>query len=296
MHKKYISACFQQIFTFSVRRTPKKVFAWVLDILCYNKRQKKFTVGNLKDIREIDTNMKELVKNLEVKWFKVDSKVIDNYMLGKGLKNGTFNRLDDSFVSDHVETLKKHTAGYSLEFRTASRFIKIQAKLAGPAYMAHMTAVGTIGFSLYVKKGKKWYFVSSSKINQAEYELDLIKDINKKPYTYRLYFPLYQALLDLKIGVEYDAPFEFVQDEMETILVWHINFEATPPIQHGLLFDSRPAEKPEYHQLGQAATSSNQRCHHQSNHPGRKVKYLLFSGSKFLPITFPGRFTYFMEH
>ena len=148
-------------------------------------------MSNLKDIREIDTNMKELdsEKNLEVKWFKVDSKVIDNYMLGKGLKNGTFNRLDDSFVSDHVETLKKHTAGYSLEFRTASRFIKIQAKLAGPAYMAHMTAVGTIGFSLYVKKGKKWYFVSSSKINQAEYELDLIKDINKSlihtAYTFR---------------------------------------------------------------------------------------------------------------
>jgi hypothetical protein len=71
-------------------------------------RKEGFTVSNLKDIREIDTNMKELdsEKNLEVKWFKVDSKVIDNYMLGKGLKNGTFNRLDDSFVSDHVETLK----------------------------------------------------------------------------------------------------------------------------------------------------------------------------------------------
>ena len=113
-------------------------------------------MSNLKDIKEIDKNMKELESqnNLEVKWYKVDSEVINNFMLGKGLKNGTFNRLDDSFVSENVETLKKHPAGNSIEFTTTSRFIKIKARLAGGAYMAHMTAVGTIGFSLYVKKGK----------------------------------------------------------------------------------------------------------------------------------------------
>ncbi|HOR95940.1 MAG TPA: SGNH/GDSL hydrolase family protein [Bacilli bacterium] len=263
-------------------------------------------MSNLKDIREIDTNMKELdsEKNLEVKWFKVDSKVIDNYMLGKGLKNGTFNRLDDSFVSDHVETLKKHTAGYSLEFRTASRFIKIQAKLAGPAYMAHMTAVGTIGFSLYVKKGKKWYFVSSSKINQAEYELDLIKDINKKPYTYRLYFPLYQALLDLKIGVEYDAPFEFVQDEMETMLVYGTSISqggcATRP---GMDYCSILGRLKNLNVINLGFSGScklepamltiiNQIIRE------RKVKYLLFEVEANSPSYehFQERFTYFMEH
>jgi lysophospholipase L1-like esterase len=83
-----------------------------------------------------------------------------------------------------------------------------------------MTAVGTIGFSLYVKKGDKWYFVNSSKINRAEYELDLVRDINNKEYTYRLYFPLYQALIDLSIGVENNAPFDFVIDEMESMIIY----------------------------------------------------------------------------
>lgn len=176
----------------------------------------------LKDVKEIDKNMKELEvnKGLDVKWYSVDGDIINKYMLGKGLKNGSFNRLDDSYVSENIETLKLHPAGYNLEFKTTSSFIKIKAKLAGTAYMSHMTAVGTIGFSLYVQKGKKWYFVNSTKINTAEYELDLLRDINKKEYKYRLYFPLYQALYSLSIGVELNAPFEFVQDEMDSMVVY----------------------------------------------------------------------------
>lgn len=176
----------------------------------------------LKDIKEIDKNMKELESNQNdpVKWYDVDSDIINNYLLGKGLRNGKFNRLSDLSVSENTDTLKIHPAGCNLEFKTDSSFIKIRAKLAGAAYMSHMTAVGTIGFSLYVKNGAKWNFVNCTKINKAEYELDLLTNINKKTYTYRLYFPLYQALEKVEIGVDKNKSFEFVKDEMDSMIIY----------------------------------------------------------------------------
>ncbi|HHU24968.1 MAG: SGNH/GDSL hydrolase family protein [Bacilli bacterium] len=263
-------------------------------------------MSNLKDIKEIDKNMKELESqnNLEVKWYKVDSEVINNFMLGKGLKNGTFNRLDDSFVSENVETLKKHPAGNSIEFTTTSRFIKIKARLAGGAYMAHMTAVGTIGFSLYVKKGKKWYFINSSKINQAEYELDLVKDVNKKPYTYRLYLPLYQALLDFSIGVEHTAPFEFVKEEMDSMIVYGTSISqggcATRP---GMDYCSILGRLKNLNVINLGFSGS---CKLEPAMltiinkiiKERNVKYLLFEVEANSPSYghFQERFSYFMEH
>jgi len=175
----------------------------------------------LKDIKDIDKNMKELEsQEANVDWYAVDSNIINEYLLGKGLKNGAFNRLSDLKVSDNTETLKLHPAGENIEFKTKSPFIKIKAQLAGAAYMSHMTAVGTIGFSLYVKKGDKWYFVNSTKINKPEYELDIVKNINDVEYTYRLYFPLYQALNSVSIGVEKNSPFEFLKDEMDSLIIY----------------------------------------------------------------------------
>jgi hypothetical protein len=176
----------------------------------------------LKDIRDIDKNMKELTINEDddTIWYEVNAEVINKYMQGKAFKNGEFNRLNDVYVSENVETLKHHPAGFNLEFKAKTNTIKLKAKLAGAAYMSHMTAVGTIGFSLYVKKCNKWYFVNSSKINKSEYEVDLLTNINNKEYTYRLYFPLYQALYELSLGVKKPGCLEFIKEDRETLLIY----------------------------------------------------------------------------
>ena len=178
--------------------------------------------NRLKDIKEIDKNMNELSinDNDDSLWYDVDSYVIDKYMQGKAFKNGAFNRLNDVYVSENVETLKLHPAGFNIEFKASTEVIKLRAKLAGAAYMSHMTAVGTIGFSLYVKKGEKWYFVNSSKINKAEYEVDLLSNINNREYTYRLYFPLYQALYKLSLGIKKPGYLEFIKEDRETLLIY----------------------------------------------------------------------------
>ena len=176
----------------------------------------------LKDIREIDYNMKELSSSVidGIEWFDIDEKIINKFMQGKAFKNGEFNRLNDVFVSENVETLKRHPAGFNIEFKAKTSTIKIKAKLDGAAYMSHMTAVGTIGFSLYVKKNNKWLFVASTKINKSEYEVDLLNEINDKEYTYRLYFPLYQALNSLSIGIKLPGYLEFIKEDRETLLIY----------------------------------------------------------------------------
>lgn len=260
---------------------------------------------DVKDVKEIDKSMKELEANEEaVDWYHVDSDVINQYMLGKGLKNGSFNRLDDTFISENVETLKRHPAGYSIEFTTVSGFIKIKAKLAGAAYMSHMTAVGTIGFSLYVKKGEKWYYVSSSKINQPDYVLDLVRDINHKEYTYRLYFPLYQVLIDLSIGVESQAPFAFVNDEMDSMIIYGTSISqggcATRP---GMDYGSILGRMKNVNIINLGFSGScklEKKMLSVINHiiQERKVKYILFELEANSPSYehFRERFSYYMEN
>ena len=174
-----------------------------------------------KNIKDIDINMKELISDnsLESKWINIDSDIINNYMQGKGLKNGTFNRLNDEFISDNLETLKYHPAGENLIFKTNSNFIKIKASLVGNAYMSHMTAVGTIGFSLYVYQDNTWRFISSTKVNSKEYEVDLLKDITSA-HIYRLYFPLYQVLENVSIGLNMNSEFEFINLNEDSLLIY----------------------------------------------------------------------------
>ena len=175
----------------------------------------------IKDIKEVDKNMKDSTSqdNNNVTWIEIDNEVINNYMYGKAIRNGAFNRLDSESINQNLDYLKLHPAGENLIFETNSSFIKIDAKLLGAAYMSHMTAVGTIGFSLYFFDKNKWRFLSCTKVNSKEYTVDLIKN-NKKNHTYRLYFPLYQELISCKLGVDSKSNFKFLKDEMDSLLIY----------------------------------------------------------------------------
>lgn len=171
-----------------------------------------------KDIREIDTNMKENISfgDDNISWYSLNNK----YLMGSAFHNN-FERLEkDTFVSENIEVLKKHPAGMYIDFKTNSPFIKIKALLSGAAYMSHMTAVATIGFDLYYRYNNKWVFISTTKINSKEYTVDLLKNIDEGMKEYRIYFPLYQALNEAYIGVEFDSFFEFLREEKERILIY----------------------------------------------------------------------------
>ena len=172
-----------------------------------------------KTIFEIDKNMKnndlESIKEDDVTFYNLNN----DYLLGQAFRND-FKRLENIHVSDNVDILKKHPSGLNIIFQTDSKNIKLKAKLAGPAYMSHMTSVGTIGFSLYVLNKDKWAFLGATKVLNKEYTANMISNMDKKMRTYRIYFPLYQELIDAYVGVDEKAKFEFVKPKMDNLVIY----------------------------------------------------------------------------
>lgn len=170
------------------------------------------------DIKTIDKNMQDSQKGEQanVKYLNLNNE----YLRGVAFHNG-FNRLDkDDFVSENVKALQKHTSGVNITFTTNSSFIKIKARLDGASYMAHMTAVGQIGFDLYVKIKNKWIFISTTKINKAEYEVMLLDKLPKESREYRLYFPLYMGVNEAKLGIEDSATITFFKPKQEKVVIY----------------------------------------------------------------------------
>ncbi|MBP5408053.1 MAG: SGNH/GDSL hydrolase family protein [Bacilli bacterium] len=173
-----------------------------------------------KTIFDIDKNM----KNNDYESMNLDDCTFYNlnndYLLGQAFRND-FKRLHNNiFISDNVSVLMKHPSGINTIFTTNSSTIKIKAKLAGAAYMSHMTAVGTIGFSLYVLKKNKWVFIGATKVNSDDYVSTVIKNMDKKLNTYRLYFPLYQELKEAYVGVDINSKFNFERVKMDNLVLY----------------------------------------------------------------------------
>ncbi len=168
------------------------------------------------------------MEKIDPKMVNVESKemayryvAIDNSFLNGVYNSEGFNRLKEvPFISESINILRKHSSGINVVFTTDSPFINIKAKLAGAAYMSHMTAVATIGFDLYYKHKNKWCFLSTTKINQASYEVNLIKDLSKKEREYRLYFPLYQQVQEASLGIRQEASFKFIKEEKERLIIY----------------------------------------------------------------------------
>lgn len=123
----------------------------------------------------------------------------------------TFYRISSSkmhLFRQPVQDLAKCTSGVRLRFRTDSKRIALSAKLLNAAFMPHMPRTGSCGFDLYVTTDKeKTKFILNFRPNTAT-DTDVsgecifpskgIKDIV-------IYFPLYNGVRDLSIGLEKDS-------------------------------------------------------------------------------------------
>ena len=160
------------------------------------------------DIKKIDTNMADSVKTLsEFKWTNALSTPFTIHGLYWLKENGNFHRLRDTLETrENLKNLAMHPSGAYVSFKTNSSSIQLRVKNASAAYMAHMSACGQGGLDLYVLKDDGNYcFLNTTKINRAEYEITLMKDMDKKERIFRIYLPLYIALHELEIGVDIDA-------------------------------------------------------------------------------------------
>lgn len=166
----------------------------------------------------IDKNMAQNSSFIDedAKWYNLDNE----YLRGVYKYNG-YSRLEDGiFVSEKVEILKKHTSGINITFITNSKSIKIKANVTGVSYMAHMTAVGQLGFDLYCKIDGKYKFINTTKVNSKEFLVTFLENLNEEEREYRLYFPLYMGVTHAYVGVCNDAEFRFIKEEQEKVVIY----------------------------------------------------------------------------
>lgn len=163
------------------------------------------------DIKKFDPNMRiQQPSAAAIRWFspaEVPFRLTGFAWFGKDRIYRRLPLKNAGKLPQAVNSLADCTAGGQIGFRSDSRKISIKVMLAGPANMCHMPSTGQCGFDLYMAKGKSLRFYISSKYNhnQTSYELTLFEHVKAELRTFRLFFPLYQGVKKILIGLDEDA-------------------------------------------------------------------------------------------
>ncbi|MDR0333253.1 MAG: SGNH/GDSL hydrolase family protein [Dysgonamonadaceae bacterium] len=106
-----------------------------------------------------------------------------------------------------VWRLGKDTAGLFIRFSSNSSSIGLKWTLVGNNILNHMTNVGVKGFDLYCLQGDKWEFVNSARtlIDGFENHAIIVANMSAEGREFMLYFPLYDGVTSLEIGVDSTA-------------------------------------------------------------------------------------------
>jgi hypothetical protein len=106
-----------------------------------------------------------------------------------------------------VDWLADHTAGGHIRFRTNSRELHIRVKLKDRANMYHMAPTGQCGFDCYIGGPGEEKFAGTATLRpeEPEYTARLASFKERELRSYTLYFPLYQGVQEVLIGLEEDA-------------------------------------------------------------------------------------------
>ncbi|SHO59879.1 SGNH/GDSL hydrolase family protein [Algoriphagus zhangzhouensis] len=161
----------------------------------------------------------------EFKWFK-ESPEMMAALEGRGWDDIGFNRLPVSAeeqVRKPVWNLSRQTAGLVLRFSTSSEEIKVNYEVTGNLNMYHMPTTGVSGLDLYTKdENGNWLWIKGnynfSDSVKAVFRLDNSQKLAKDFY---LFFPLYNGLKRMEIGVKAEAEFAFLTKRAEKpILVY----------------------------------------------------------------------------
>lgn len=125
-----------------------------------------------------------------------------------------FDRIPDAFaqrVTPSVRELGKNTAGLLTRFRTDADSIRVKYTLLnGNLAMHHMPATGVSGFDLYALEGGKWCWVACTQPTSQQNACELAGGLGREMRDYLIYFPLYNGVEALSIGVAEDAEFHAV--------------------------------------------------------------------------------------
>jgi len=124
-----------------------------------------------------------------------------------------FPKVAEKTVPPSVWGLSRDTAGMMVRFRTDSPTIRVKYRLKSPSLsMVHMPATGKSGIDLYARDDKgNWRWVMVSMPNAQDVSVDFAgvrTDDAHQNREYALYFPLYNGVDSMEIGVPKTAKFE----------------------------------------------------------------------------------------
>lgn len=110
-------------------------------------------------------------------------------------------------IPQAVDHLANNTAGGIVRFKTDSKKLWLRVKLREIVNMPHMPATGHSGFDCYIGKPKNETYISTAipSVNENAYERKLFQFEKKQKRDITLYFPLYNGVNEVLIGIEKDS-------------------------------------------------------------------------------------------
>ena len=107
-------------------------------------------------------------------------------------------------ISEGVGWGSRCGAGIRLTFSTDSKYIKLTAKIFAKCLMYHMPFVGSAGFTLEKRQGKKQTLVCNftPSFDANEDTFTASANLSGKMSDYTLFFPLYSGVISLEIELE----------------------------------------------------------------------------------------------
>ena len=122
-----------------------------------------------------------------------------------------FHRLPQKYkesIRKEVWDLSENSAGVSVLFSSDTVKLSVKWSLKHDLRMNHMTDAGIKGLDLYEKRDQNWYYIGTCLPNGKENDQILFEDIERKKREYCLFLPLYDTLIDMRIGLDDDSSIE----------------------------------------------------------------------------------------
>ncbi|MGC8805697.1 MAG: SGNH/GDSL hydrolase family protein [Candidatus Ratteibacteria bacterium] len=146
----------------------------------------------------------------KIQWLSVKENVFEIKGLAWFEKEKIFRRLPEKSqfqIPQAVDYLANNTAGALVRFKTDSQSLWVKVNLREVVNMMHMPATGHSGFDCYIGEPKKETYCSTAipVAGSQTYERQLIKFAEKKIRHITLYFPLYNGVHDVWVGIDASA-------------------------------------------------------------------------------------------
>jgi hypothetical protein len=136
---------------------------------------------------------------------------VDELMLiGQGfaeshVKNGRLPVAMEKEFRPALYNLGTNSAGIAVRFSSNSTAIAIRWTVRGDNTMNHMASTGIKGLDLYSLDKGKWYYAGTARPTEKTSTGIVVRNLSGDMREYIAYFPLYDGVESVEIGVEQDA-------------------------------------------------------------------------------------------